>query len=350
MKFARIAFATAAIPIILYSAASAQVSGCDICHAKSDFKRVLKSGRIQSLYVDQAMIDASVHTGKQCIDCHVDIAEIPHTTKPQPVNCGQCHYEGNTVGAPQRNIKQEYDESVHAQALLGGNTEAPTCQECHGSHQILSHEDPASRTAKMNIPRTCGKCHLEVFAQYQTSIHGVVLGKGNEDTPTCADCHSEHGVRSHEDPQSPIYATNVAQTCSHCHAAEGIVGKYGISSGQVDTYDDSFHGVAMRFGMRTVANCASCHGIHDIRADDDPASSVHVDNTPETCGKCHPGANANYAIGKIHIEAQNPDAGIVYFVASFFKWLTISTVCALILHIVLDLSRQIRNRRRDANH
>jgi len=33
-------------------------------------------------------------------------------------------------------------------------------------------------------------------------------------------------------------------------------------------------------------------------------------------------------------------------IKSFFKWLTISTICGLVLHILLDLSRQIRDRRK----
>lgn len=346
MKIIHLPLAVVALLIFLPSMASAQVAGCDICHAKPDFKRILKSGRTQSLYVAQEHTDTSVHAGKRCIDCHVDVTEIPHTTLPQPVNCTQCHYKGNTVGAPQSDIYQEYKESVHGQAVAGGDPKAPSCQDCHGSHQVLRHDDPLSQVSRFGVVNMCGRCHMEIFAQYRTSIHGVDLEQGQEDVPTCTGCHSEHGIRAHDDPQSSTYVANVSQTCSTCHSAEGIVGKYGISTGQVETYEESFHGVATRFGMRTVANCSSCHGIHDIRAHDDPASSVYIDNIPQTCGQCHPGANANYAKGKIHIEAQNPEAGIVYYVSSFFKWLTISTVCGLVLHIVLDLTRQIRDRRK----
>ena len=323
----------------------AQVSGCEICHGKPDFKRVLKSGRTQSLYVDRAAIDASVHAGKLCIDCHVDVTEIPHTMLPQKVNCTQCHYKGNTIGAPQGDLYQAYKTSVHGQAMAQGNPKAPTCQDCHGSHQIRAHADPSAQVARLNIPSMCGRCHLEIYAEYRTSIHGVEMEKGVADVPVCTSCHSEHGILSHADPDSPTHITHVSETCAKCHAAEGIVGKYGIDVGQVETYEESFHGVALQFGMRTVANCASCHGVHNIRAHDDPASSVYPANIPKTCGKCHPGANANFAKGKMHVQAQNPEAGIVYYVASFFKWLTILTVCGLVTHILLDLYRQIRGRK-----
>ena len=326
------------------SGAFGQVAGCDICHAKPGFKRVLKSGRTQSLFVDGAAIEASVHKGKACIDCHVDVVEIPHTSLPQPVNCAQCHYKENTVGAPQSDIYRAYQESVHGTAAAGGNPKAPACQDCHGSHDVLPHGDAAAQVARPNVPGTCGRCHLDIYAEYRTSIHGSEAENDNLDVPVCTDCHSEHGIRSHEDPDSPTYVANVSHTCSNCHAAEAIVGKYGIETEQVDSYEESFHGVAIRFGMRTVANCASCHGVHDIRGPADPASSVNVANIPRTCGKCHPGANVNFARGKMHVQPKNPSSGIVYYVASFFKWLTILTVCGLVTHILLDLFRQIRSK------
>jgi hypothetical protein len=329
----------------LAAPAGAQVSGCDICHGKPDFRRVLQSHRTQSLYVTQAQIDSSIHKGKRCTDCHVDVTEIPHRKAPQPVNCVQCHYEGNTVGAPQGDMYQEFRESVHGQALAAGKPDAPACQDCHGTHQVRSHKDPRSQAARANIASVCGKCHLEVYSQYRTSIHGVGLEQGKAEVPTCTGCHQEHGIRSHLDPQSSTYAANIAPTCANCHAAEGIVGKYGISSEQVGSYKESFHGVASRFGMATVANCASCHGVHDIRPPEDPNSSVNVANIPKTCGKCHAGANANYAVGKIHVAPRDPKSGIVYWVSSFFKWLTILTVCGLVAHIILDLARQVRSRR-----
>jgi len=330
---------------VAVGASYAQVAGCDICHAKPGFKRVLKSGRTQSLYVDREQIEASVHKEKACIDCHVDVLEIPHTVPPQHVNCTQCHYKGNTVGAPQTDIYQAYKESVHGTAVENGNPNAPSCQDCHGSHGIRGHGDASAQVARANIPLTCGGCHLEIYAEYQASIHGANAEAGNTDVPVCTDCHSEHGIRSHADPTSPTYTANISQTCSKCHGTEAIVGKYGIETEQVDSYDESFHGIAIKFGMRTVANCASCHGVHDIRSPADPASSVHIDNIPRTCGKCHEGANANFARGKMHVQPKNPDSGIIYYVASFFKWLTILTVCGLVAHILLDLVRQIRDRK-----
>lgn len=97
----------------LTNPAFAQISGCEICHGKPDLKRVLNSGCVQSLFIDPSDLTASVHAGKKCTDCHVDVVEIPHTEAPQKVNNTQCHYQGNTVGAPQGDIYQAYKASVH---------------------------------------------------------------------------------------------------------------------------------------------------------------------------------------------------------------------------------------------
>ena len=336
----------ALLPFLLLLAGVAPLgaANCQICHGKPDFKRVLPNGRTQSLFVDPGALAGSAHASKACGDCHSDITEIPHPTHTQPVDCTQCHFEQNTVGAPQGDLYKKYRESVHGRAAAAGDARAPACQDYHGSHRIGTRQDTTAQVARANVSRTCGRCHLEIFAAFQTSIHGVELEKGNPDVPTCTGCHSEHDIRAHTDPASQTNAENIAAACLVCHAAEGLMDKYGIRGEQVETYSKSFHGIAIRYGMRTVANCASCHGIHDIRSPEDPASSVNLANIPRTCGKCHPGANVNYTQGKIHLKPQDPESGIVYYVSSFFKWLTISVICGLIAHILLDLFRQFRRR------
>lgn len=348
----RLRQAVALIGIVLVFAVSGhaqELKKCSICHGKPDFKKVLENGKVVSLYVDEAELANSVHAGRRCEECHRDIVEIPHRGSIQRVDCTRCHYEGNPVGAPDTSLYQDYRLSVHGQAVAAGNQNAPVCQDCHGGHGVHKATDVTSNVNRLHVAETCGRCHLKIYAEYTTSIHGELLREGNQDVPACTDCHGEHNILAPTNPRSTIYATKVQETCSKCHAAIGLMGKYGIDVTPVATYKESFHGVAGKFGMRTVANCASCHGVHDIRPPEDPSSSVYIANIPNTCGKadCHPGANINFARGKIHVDPQDPKSGIVYYVSSFFKWLTITVMVGLVLHIILDVNRKFRMRRAD---
>jgi hypothetical protein len=318
---------------------------CLTCHGKPGFRKELPSGKVLELFVDPKLLRLSVHKEKNCVDCHADVNEVPHKTAPQQVNCRRCHYLGNTAGAPQLERYAQFEESVHGRALQRGDARAPSCQECHGDHYILPGSDPRSNVSHQHVPQVCGTCHLKIYSEYQASVHGKALAKGVKDAPVCTDCHGEHNIRRPDDPNSTVSPTKVANTCAHCHAKVFIMEKYGVSTEQVATYEESFHGIANEFGVLKAANCSSCHSAHNILPPEDPDSTVNPKNIPRTCGKCHPGANANFAKGRIHINPKDRSAGIVYWVALGFKILTLSTLAGLFAHIGLDLFRRYRNSR-----
>lgn len=328
--------------------AAPPVQKCELCHAKPGFQKKLENGRIVSLYVPPDSIAASVHYKRDCTDCHRDVNEIPHKPGLQRVDCTGCHYIGNLAGAPELPIYEQYHESVHGRAALAGNKNAPLCQDCHGAHNVHKPREEDSPLSHKNIPASCGRCHVEIYSQYRHSVHGKLLAQGNPNVPTCTDCHGEHTIEKPDEPASSVFSTHIPETCGKCHAAENIVSKYGVSTEQVETYTESFHGIATTFGSKKAANCASCHGAHDILPPNDPDSKVYPANIPKTCGKCHPEANANWARGKIHINAAKKEAGIIYYVASFFKWLTISTLVGLAINIVLDLRRRLKGHKKES--
>ncbi|RJP73673.1 MAG: hypothetical protein C4524_14245 [Candidatus Zixiibacteriota bacterium] len=339
----------ALIPIGLTVALAAPVQKCEICHAKPNFHVVGADSVRVSLHVPPDSLAQSVHPRHECTDCHRDVVEIPHQPGLQRVDCTSCHYIGNLAGAPELPVYDQYRESVHGQAARSGNRKAPLCQNCHGAHNIHPPQSAESPLHRQNIPDLCGRCHLEIYSHYTHSIHGKLLKEGHDSTPTCTDCHGEHTIASPLAPSSQVFSANIPETCGHCHAAETIVGPAGLTTEQVESYTESFHGIASQFGSTTAANCASCHGAHDILPPTDPESLVHPANIPKTCGKCHPQANANWAKGKIHVNAKSPEAGIIYYVASFFKWLTILTLVGLIGNIILDLSKRLLGHRK-GNH
>ncbi len=51
--------------------------------------------------------------------------------------------------------------------------------------------------------------------------------------------------------------------------------KYGITSDRFETFSDSYHGLAIEGGSVAVANCASCHGSHNIKPSSDSTSTIY---------------------------------------------------------------------------
>jgi hypothetical protein len=294
------------------------------------------------------LLNNSPHAKISCYDCHNDIVEITalgHKKNVMKVQCTRCHYENNPVGAPETEKYQEFQESIHQAELNKGNPNAPRCQTCHGSHDIKKAKSLDSLAHKKNITKMCGQCHIDIYSVYSLSVHGVaLLQKNTSDVPVCTDCHGEHKIKKHDDPLSSVYKTAIYNTCGRCHASEKIVEKYGINADKFQTYESSYHGIAVQFGEKTVANCASCHGVHDIRPQNDPNSSIHPDNIVKTCGQCHPDANVNYAKGRIHINPHSEESGSIYYISGFFKWLTIVTLTLLAIHVGLDLFRKIKHK------
>ncbi|OGF99701.1 MAG: hypothetical protein A2Z86_06960 [Candidatus Glassbacteria bacterium GWA2_58_10] len=120
--------------------------------------------------------------------------------------------------------------------------------------------------------------------------------------------------------------------------------KYDIESDRLSTYKQSFHGVAQGLGSENAANCASCHGYHDVYAPSDPRSMVNPQNMLETCGKCHPKATANFLAGKIHVNPEQKSAGAIYYLRKSLVWLVYATVAFLVFWVGIDLSRRWRKR------
>lgn len=309
---------------------------CFLCHGKEDYK-IIEDGKVKSLYVSSSEYYQSVHKDMLCTNCHYDVSTIPHLRKPKKVHCLQCHYAGNVVGAPVKEMPEKYKESVHGRAREKGK-KAPDCVDCHTTHYIRYHSDTLSTIYKKNIPVTCGKCHMKIVEEYSKSIHAEALKKGILETAVCSDCHHEHDILPPEDPRSTLNPKNVVHTCEKCHADVTIMKKYGVPVKQVEAFKESFHGVALEYGVVRAANCVSCHGSHEILPSSNPRSPINPKNLAETCGKCHPGASENVAKGKYHVIAEEKEAGIVYYVYNFFKWFTLLVILGLVVHIILDLT------------
>ena len=142
---------------------------------------------------------------------------------------------------------------------------------------------------------------------------------------------------------SPVSATNIPiRVCGPCHSDLRLGEKYGLDADQVPSYEDSFHGLAARGGVQKVANCASCHGVHNILPSSDPGSHIHPDNLAETCGKCHVGAGTQFAIGPVHLLADEEPNVVVYWIKAIYIPLIWVTVIGMLFHNLLDLVKKTR--------
>ena len=112
-------------------------------------------------------VSGSVHADVACVGCH--IAGQTATTAglataggggvhekltnlaglAQPAACLGCHTD----------VGQSWDVSIHGTAYNLGSARAPSCVTCHGVHDILAPENPASRVGSANVAKTCGTCH-----------------------------------------------------------------------------------------------------------------------------------------------------------------------------------------------
>jgi hypothetical protein len=45
-------------------------------------------------------------------------------------------------------------------------TNKPVCYDCHGVHNMLSPEDPASQVYRTNLLHTCQKCHPDATQNF----------------------------------------------------------------------------------------------------------------------------------------------------------------------------------------
>jgi hypothetical protein len=333
------------IPLTL----SAQEHRCLVCHGKQNLKAKDLSGKERSLYVNTGELTGSAHGKLVCVDCHLDVSELPHPKRLKKVDCAACHSKGKTFEQGPTIEYSLYRDSVHARERQKGNQKAPDCVSCHGSHDTLNHTDLRSKGYRLNIPdRMCGKCHKEVLTEYRSSIHGAISTKGDINLPICTDCHTEHGIRKIADPSSTVYAANIVGMCVKCHGDFAIMKQYGKNTEEVATYYETFHGVAVKFGEMNIAHCASCHGYHAIKPQKDATSSINLANIPKTCGqpKCHPGATANFGKGKMHVNPQSKESGIIYYVSFGFKWLTITVLLLLFVHIFLDFLRKLQEKKK----
>jgi predicted CXXCH cytochrome family protein len=194
------------------------------------------------------------------------------------------------------------------------------CQDCHGGDPTADDYGPAHTgrgglhsIKPVDIPEFCGNCHADIgymrnynpaprvdqLREYWSSGHGQRLkATGDPNVATCVSCHdrphgsgldtAKHAVRPVADLQSPVYRTNVAQTCARCHADAKLMADPAytfrgrpIGHEQYAQWTRSVHAEALlKKGDLSAATCNNCHGNHG-------AMSPQVGSVANACGICH---------------------------------------------------------------
>jgi formate dehydrogenase gamma subunit len=316
-------------------------SDCLDCHGDNTLFKTDSAGKIISLFVDVAKMKSSAHKTNTCISCHTDITKKhPDDNKPvAPVNCASCHARQ----------ADSFNASVHGLALKAGHNDAATCQDCHDSHEMVSGNSPTSPIYFLRQAETCGACHDKEARDWALSVHGKAVLAGSHDAPTCTGCHDEHKIRSLKSSSAMTISGDV---CSRCHASERINTKYNLPDDRVKTFFESYHGLAGQYGSTVAANCASCHGFHKILPSSDTNSTISRIHLVETCGKCHPGANMEFSLGKVHVppdgQAGGTDFGsrLNHWVRRIYLALIFVTIGGMLAHNVTLFLKKISARLR----
>lgn len=377
-----------------YSQDISEIETCLDCHGEEDITGEI-NGEEVSVYVNGEKYENSIHGGFSCVDCHEDIEEIPHAfelervdctrchfdvmdtftksvhgeaafnrkdqfaptcgschgvhdvlppSNPEsktyimniPSTCGQCHKEGTkmteTHEIDQHNVVSNYSMSIHGEGLFErGLVVTAVCTSCHGSHNILPHQNPDSKINENNVVDTCKTCHAQIERVHEKIIEGQLWEKEPGKIPICIECHSPHKIRRvyyediqisdrvcmtcHRDPNltmkkdgetislyvdqdklehsihadtscvkchfdvhpdnNPVCKDSEPVDCSVCHAE------------QVDNHKQSIHGLLETKGDKNAPSCLFCHGSHDILSKKNQDSPTFPRNVPTLCSRCH---------------------------------------------------------------
>jgi predicted CXXCH cytochrome family protein len=323
---------------------------CLLCHSQPDRTWQLPSGETLSLTIDGQILAGSVHGENNpegalaCADCHVD-HRYPHQPSPSRsireykleryASCRTCHEDQYTRS----------QDSVHGAAIQNGQLDAATCVDCHGGHDIQPPNEPRER-----ILFTCGQCHGAIFDEYRQSVHGkALLEDSNPDVPTCIDCHGVHNISN---PNTVQFRNRSPQVCADCHADEGLMEKYDISTQVFETYLNDFHGSTVALFEQQDPNvatnkavCYDCHGVHNITPADEAKSQVAKNNLLATCQQCHPNAEDDFPDAWVgHFQPTAEDNPTLFAVTWFYKILIPATLGGFALLVATDVFGRIRRR------
>lgn len=277
--------------------------GCDACHKGGhNVKKISKSetalvcGKCHGQHeknfknsIHQTVLAKGNTKAPTCTDCHGSHQILSSKISIESENCLRCHLDIKLFpGEGKGSVKfiEEYRTSIHASIEKDGK-EAAGCVDCHGNHTIQDPTDPKASTVRARQIETCGKCHKNIAEEFKKSQHGIELLKHNVVAPACTDCHGEHGIKSFK-KSDERWKINEVEMCLKCHKDQKLPHKnFKGEEVLISNYKDSYHYKALLEGKYNAAACSDCHGSHEMKKSDNPEASVNRKNIPKTCGQAN---------------------------------------------------------------
>ena len=237
----------------------------------------LSRAAIAVLLLFAATLIARASGPDQCVTCHETLGDKVSSLyrtdvhRAKGISCAGCH-----GGNPS---KEDMEEAMSPSAgFIGvpkGDVISERCASCHGQESRMK--------------QYASKLPVDQYASYSASVHGQLAVSGKERILQCTTCHNAHGIVSPSNAASPVHPLRAVATCTRCHSDAAYMRLYNpaLPVDQLAKYRTSVHGSRNAKGDAKVAECASCHGSHDIRPASDVKSRVYATNLPTTCAKCH---------------------------------------------------------------
>lgn len=217
----------------------------------------------------------------ECLTCHAALGDKPSTLfkadihHVKGITCAGCH-GGDATSS---DMERAMDRKVGFIGKPNGDSISVLCARCHSDAQQMKRLHSSIPTGQLEL--------------LQQSVHGNLATSGKSRIAQCTTCHGSHGIVAVKDPRSPVHPRNVVATCTRCHSNATYIRSYNPSLpvDQREKYRTSVHGTRNAVGDLKVAECASCHGSHNILPPKDVKSSIYPTNLPKTCAKCHSDAD-----------------------------------------------------------
>ncbi|MEJ2108597.1 MAG: cytochrome c3 family protein, partial [Acidobacteriota bacterium] len=276
-------------------------------------------GMIESVHqkvIKGELWEKEPHKIPVCVECHAphESRKTLYNTQMLDSECLTCHGDEELKSSTEDRslfvLEEAFAASVHGRKVIA-------CTQCHTGITVSAERPCATVEKKVD----CSICHEAQVSNYYAGMHGQLYEEGDEDAPYCTDCHGTHDILEHEFApdapesvkrivrESPTFSLKVPFLCARCHkkGAEAEKRYQGNVSEVVEHYIDSTHGKGLLgSGLTVAATCADCHTPHRELPRSDPSSSIHPDNMPGVCGKCHEGIEEIYA-QSIHSPLNNTD-------------------------------------------